>query len=65
MTGWTSLIPNINMIMEYLPSYGLNENVQNELLDKMTEFIKSMRVRGKRSLLPFQKGNNIQTFHSI
>lgn len=32
---------------------------QNNLIDQMTEFISSMRVHGKTSLLPFQKGKNI------
>lgn len=39
-----------------IPSYGLNKSYQNDLLDKMNEFISCMRVHNKTSLLPFKKG---------
>ncbi|KAF0752124.1 Uncharacterized protein FWK35_00021375, partial [Aphis craccivora] len=39
-----------------IASYGLNKSSQNDLLDRMNTFISSMRVHGKTSLLPFQKG---------
>lgn len=39
-----------------IPSYGLDEINQNKLIDKMNEFIINMRVHGKKSLLPFQRG---------
>ncbi|KAF0682220.1 Uncharacterized protein FWK35_00035283, partial [Aphis craccivora] len=37
-------------------SYGLNLKDQNELIDKMSNFILNMRVHKKQHLLPFQKG---------
>lgn len=37
-------------------AYGLDINNQNDSLDKMDIFIKSMLVRGKKSLMLFQKG---------
>jgi len=37
-------------------AYGLFEDTQNELLDKMNDFIVNMEVHSKKSLLPFQKG---------
>jgi len=39
-----------------IASYGLNKSSQNDLLDTMNTFISSVRVHGKTSLLPFQKG---------
>jgi len=43
-------------------SYGLDEINQNKLIDKMSEFIFNIRVHGKKSLLPFQRGRFI-IFH--
>lgn len=40
-------------------SYGLEETKQTELLNKMNEFALNMRVHGKKSMLPFQKGKRI------
>jgi len=39
---------------------GLNLIEQNELLDKMSNFVLNMRVHLKKNLLPFQKGLFIQ-----
>lgn len=41
-------------------SYGLNLTDQNELIDKMSNFIMNMRVHKKQHLLPFQKGLILQ-----
>ncbi|CAI6361011.1 unnamed protein product [Macrosiphum euphorbiae] len=38
------------------PSYGINLEHQDEFLDKMSTFILEMRVYGKKTLVPFQKG---------
>ena len=43
---------------ERVQAYGLNIDVQNNILDNMTELISNMRVTGKNFLLPFQKGKN-------
>jgi len=40
------------------PSYGINVEHQDELLDKMSTFILEMRIYGKKTLVPFQKGCN-------
>lgn len=37
-------------------AYGLEIDEQNTLLDEMDNFIKTMLVHSKKSLLPFQKG---------
>lgn len=41
---------------EFSNSYGLDVENQNILLNKMTQYIKNMRVHGSKSLRPFQKG---------
>jgi len=41
-------------------SYGLNLIEQDELLDKMSNFVLNMRVHLKKNLLPFQKGLFVQ-----
>lgn len=40
-----------------IESYCINEQSQNEILRRMSEFMSNMRVHGKKSLLLFQKGN--------
>jgi len=40
-------------------SYGLDETKQKELLNKMSEFALNVRVHGKKTMLPFQKGKRI------
>lgn len=40
-------------------SYGLDLTKQTELLNKMNQFALNMRVHGKKSMLPFQKGKGI------
>jgi len=47
-----------------IESYGLNKSSQNDLLDRMNKFISSMRVHGKTSLLPFQKGK-LPIYHIV
>ena len=37
-------------------AYGLDVELQNETLNKMTTFIENMRVGSRKSLLPFQRG---------
>lgn len=46
-------------------SYGLNLKDQNELIDKISNFILNMRVHKKQHLLPFQKGLKVQYFFMI
>lgn len=41
---------------EGLRAYGLRLDEQNDTLDRMTEFASTMRVCGKKNLMPFQKG---------
>lgn len=50
----------MNTIHKYdngVPSYGLNILNQKSLLNKMNSFIFSIRVYGKKTLLPFQEGS--------
>lgn len=54
--NWFDLFNTQHKFDSGIPSYGLNENEQNQLLDKMTSFIQDMRVFGKKTMLPFQKG---------
>lgn len=54
---WFDLFNTQHKYDHGVQSYGLNLIEQNELLDRMTDFIQNMRVHGKKSLLPFQKGN--------
>lgn len=42
-----------------IASYGLNKSSQHDLLDQMSQFISRMRVHGKSTLLPFQKGKYV------
>lgn len=37
-------------------AYGLDKNNQDLLLNQMNDLIFNMRVHGKKSLMPFQKG---------
>lgn len=37
-------------------AYGLAIPLQNDIINKMTETIENLRVKGKTFLLPFQKG---------
>lgn len=36
--------------------YGLKLDVQNKIINEMSEAMKTLRVKGKKSLMPFQKG---------
>lgn len=37
-------------------AFGINLEIQNKVISDMNEFITEMRVTGKKSLMPFQKG---------
>jgi len=39
-------------------SFGLDEENQRKLINKMTEFIKNLKIHNKVTLLSFPKGNN-------
>ena len=43
---------------ERVHAYGLAIDLQNDTLNKMTEMFQEMRVIGKKTLLPFQKGKH-------
>ena len=43
---------------ERVQTYGVNIDVQNNILDNMSQLISNMRVTGKNFMLPFQKGKN-------
>ena len=64
--NWFDLLNTQHKFDKGVKSYGLDETNQNDLLEKMNSFIKSMRVHKKKSLLPFQKGkivmNNLYIF---
>jgi len=53
---WFDLLNTQQKIDKNSSSYGLALETQDELLDKMSYFVAQMRVHGKKSLLPFQKG---------
>jgi len=54
--NWFDLL-NTRMAKDgFTNSYGLDIENQNILLNKMTQYIKDMRVHGSKSLMPFQKG---------
>lgn len=53
---WFDLLNIQQKIDKNSSSYGLTLETQDELLDKMTSFVTQMRVHGKKSVLPFQKG---------
>lgn len=42
-----------------LHGLGLAQDVQFSIIDQMTDTMLEMRVKGKQSLLPFQKGLNL------
>ena len=42
-------------------AYGLALELQENIINTMSETMENMRVKGKKSLLPFQKGNNKAT----
>jgi len=54
--NWFDLFNTQHKFDGGVPSFGLDEVNQYELLNKMTSFIQEMRVHGKKTLLPFQKG---------
>lgn len=37
-------------------AYGLSLEIQDKILNEMTKTIENLRVKGKKCLLPFQKG---------
>lgn len=41
---------------ERLHAYGLSLEIQNDILNNMSQMISEIRVIGKNTLLPFQKG---------
>lgn len=59
INNWFDLFNTQHKYDNSVPSYGLDEINQNSLLDRMSEFILNMKVHGKKSLLPFQKGKLI------
>lgn len=56
VNNWFDLLNSQNLYENNTTAYGNNIEEQNQLLDKMDDFIKSMRVHGKRCLMQFQKG---------
>jgi len=56
VNDWFDLLNSINLYGNNTTAYGEDIKKQNETLDKMDNFIKEMRVHGKRSLMQFQKG---------
>lgn len=54
--SWFDLFNTQHKFDRGVASYGLNETEQNKLLDEMDAFVNNMRIFGKKSLLPFQKG---------
>lgn len=47
---------------ERVHGFGLSEPIQNDILEKMPSMMLNMRVQGKNTLLPFQKGKKTQLF---
>lgn len=47
---------------ERLHAYGLALELQNDILNNMSQMMSEIRVIGKNTLLPFQKGTKL---HSI
>ena len=43
---------------ERTKAYGLVLDVQDTIVSKMTNTIENLRVKGRKALLPFQKGEN-------
>lgn len=37
-------------------AYGLSLEIQDKILNEMTNTMENLRVKGKKCLLPFQKG---------
>ncbi|KAF0748071.1 Uncharacterized protein FWK35_00019023, partial [Aphis craccivora] len=56
VNDWFDLLSSINLYGNNTTAYGEDIKKQNETLNKMDNFIKEMRVHGKRSLMQFQKG---------
>jgi len=56
VNDWFDLLNSINLYGNNTTAYGENIKKQNETLNKMDNFIKEMRVHGKRSLMQFLKG---------
>lgn len=52
---WFDLLNTQQKYDKGIESYNHNEKSQNELIEKMNNFIKHMSVYGKKLLLPFQK----------
>lgn len=63
--NWFDLFNTQQKFDAGVPSYGKNDQQQNKLLDEMTSFVQEMRVHGKKSLLPFQKGFNLYLYYII
>lgn len=53
---WFDLLNTQQKIDNNSASYGLSIEIQDKLLDRMTDFVTNMRVHEKKCLLPFQKG---------
>lgn len=45
---------------ERIQAYGISIDVQNDILDKMSNMVLNMKVGNKSSLLPFQKGKQMR-----
>lgn len=45
---------------ERVQGVGLSESLQFEIIDKMTEVMLKMRVKGKKNMMPFQKGTDVK-----
>ena len=43
---------------ERIHAYDVSIDVQDKIIDDMTDMMLSMRVTGKNTMLPFQKGIN-------
>lgn len=60
--NWFDLFNTQHKFDKGVSNFGLDEINQNELLNKMTTFIQEIRVHGKKTLPPFQKGQSIKYF---
>lgn len=55
--SWFDLFNTQHKFDKSCKSYGLDEENQCQLINKMTIFIQNMRIKNKKTLVPFQKGN--------
>jgi len=53
---WFDLLNTQHKFDKEVKSYGLDETNQNDLLEKMNSFIKSMRVHQKKIFTAISKG---------